>query len=58
MLINQGSKDVGGFMGITGMLRMVNPNFTYGDEEVRWLLSNMEGRGEVVRNGEQWSAVQ
>ena len=55
MLRNQGPKEVG---GITGLLKMVMPTFTYGDDEVRWLLSEMEGRGEVRRNGETWSIMQ
>lgn len=58
MLRNQGPKEVGGMMGITGFMKMVMPTFTYGDEEVRWLLSEMEGRGEVARNGDTWSVVQ
>ena len=35
---------------------MVNPAFVYGDDEVRWLLAEMEGRGEVKRSGEAWAA--
>ena len=57
MLRNQGPKEVGGIMGITSFLKMVLPTFTYGDDEVRWLLSEMEGRGEVTKNGETWSVV-
>ncbi|TKA63611.1 hypothetical protein B0A55_11634 [Friedmanniomyces simplex] len=55
MLRNGGPKEVGGVMGITGMLRMVLPVFTFGEEETGWLLGEMEGRGEVVRRGEVWS---
>lgn len=55
MLRNQGSKQIGGMMGITNLLKMVLPTFTYGDDEVAWLLSEMEGRGEVVRSADLWS---
>ena len=54
MLHNSGAKEIGGMMGITSMLKMVLPSFTYGEEEVRWLLEEMEGRGEVARSGEMW----
>ncbi|KAK3677305.1 hypothetical protein LTR78_002843 [Recurvomyces mirabilis] len=56
MLQNSGPKEVGGMMGITGMLRMVLPTFTYGDEEVGELLAAMEGRGEVTHNADVWSS--
>ncbi|KAK4556433.1 hypothetical protein LTR86_006577 [Recurvomyces mirabilis] len=56
MLQNSGPKEVGGMMGITGMLRMVLPTFTYGDKEVGELLAAMEGRAEVTRNGDVWSS--
>ncbi|KAK5107157.1 hypothetical protein LTR62_001682 [Meristemomyces frigidus] len=55
MLQNGGPKSVGGIMGITGMLKMVLPTFTYGDDEVEFLLGGMEGRREVVRDGELWA---
>lgn len=58
MLGNQGAKEVGGMMGITNVMKMVLPDFTYGDEEVEWLLGQMEERGEVVKNGLVWSVVQ
>ena len=54
MLRNSGPKEVGGMMGIANMLKMVLPTFTYGEEEVLFLLGEMEGRGEVVRDGEAW----
>ncbi|KAK0935174.1 hypothetical protein LTR29_013275 [Friedmanniomyces endolithicus] len=57
MLRNGGAKEVGGMMGITGMLRMVLPAFTFGEAETAWLLEGMEGRGEVRRSGEAWSVV-
>lgn len=57
MLRDGGPKEVGGMMGIANMLKMVLPTFTYGEEEVRWLLGEMEGRGEVARNGEVWAVV-
>lgn len=57
MLKNQGAKEIGGMMGITGLLKMVLPTFTYGDDEVRWLLGEMEKKGQVVREGEKWVAV-
>jgi anaphase-promoting complex subunit 2 len=57
MLRNQGPKEVGGMMGITSLLKMVLPSFTYGEEEVRWLLGEMLARGEVVREGEVWKVV-
>nr|POE48687.1 hypothetical protein CFP56_38783 [Quercus suber] len=57
MLKNGGPKEIAGMMGITNMLKMVLPTFTYGDDEVVWLLGEMEKRGEVVKNGELWAAV-
>ncbi|KAK5132957.1 hypothetical protein LTR08_008320 [Meristemomyces frigidus] len=57
MLRDGGPKEVAGFMGITNMLKMVLPTFTYGEEEVMWLLGGMEGRGEVASNGELWAFV-
>jgi len=57
MLRNSGPKEVGGMMGIANMLKMVLPTFTYGEEEVLFLLGEMEGRGEVVRDGEAWRVV-
>ncbi|KAF2717374.1 hypothetical protein K431DRAFT_288587 [Polychaeton citri CBS 116435] len=57
MLKNGGPKEVGGMMGITSMLKMVLPIFTYGEEEARVLLEEMEGKGSVRRNGEVWSAT-
>lgn len=57
MLRNSGPKEVGGMMGIANMLKMVLPTFTYGEEEVFFLLGEMEGRGEVVRDGEAWKVV-
>jgi anaphase-promoting complex subunit 2 len=41
-------------MGIANMLKMVLPTFTYGEEEVLFLLGEMEARGEVMRDGESW----
>ncbi|KAK5699916.1 hypothetical protein LTR97_006050 [Elasticomyces elasticus] len=55
MLRNGGPKAIEGMMGITGMLKMVLPLFTYGEEETKWLLEEMEERGEVVRNGALWA---
>lgn len=57
MLRNSGPKEVGGMMGIANMLKMVLPTFTYGEEEVLFLLGEMERRGEVVRDGEAWKVV-
>ena len=57
MLRNQGPKEVGGMMGITSLLKMVLPTFTYGEEEVRWLLGEMQARGEVVSEGSIWKTV-
>lgn len=57
MLKNQGAKEIGGMMGITGLLKMVLPSFTYGDDEVRWLLGEMEKKGQVRREGEKWIAL-
>jgi anaphase-promoting complex subunit 2 len=54
MLRNSGAKEVGGMMGIANMLKMVLPTFTYGEEEVLFLLGEMEARGEVMRDGESW----
>ncbi|KAK1812237.1 hypothetical protein LTR12_013385 [Friedmanniomyces endolithicus] len=51
MLRNGGAKEVGGMMGITGMLRMVLPAFTFGEAETAWLLEGMEGRGEWESGG-------
>ncbi|KAI7101500.1 hypothetical protein KC319_g19825 [Hortaea werneckii] len=55
MLRDGGPKEVGGFMGITNMLKMVLPTFTYGEDEVMLLLGEMEGRREVARDGEMWA---
>lgn len=57
MLRNSGAKEVGGMMGIANMLKMVLPTFTYGEEEVLFLLSEMEARGEVSREGESWKVT-
>ncbi|KAI5361289.1 Putative cullin, anaphase-promoting complex subunit 2 [Septoria linicola] len=57
MLRNSGAKEIGGMMGITSIMKMVMPSFTYGDDEVRWLLQDMESRGDVVRKGESWAVV-
>lgn len=57
MLRNSGPKEVGGVMGIANMLKMVLPTFTYGEEEVLFLLGEMEGRGEVLREGEMWKVA-
>jgi anaphase-promoting complex subunit 2 len=57
MLRNQGPKEVGGMMGITSLLKMVLPTFTYGEEEVRWLLGEMQARGEVMSEGNVWKIV-
>ncbi|KAK3718664.1 hypothetical protein LTR37_004881 [Vermiconidia calcicola] len=57
MLRNQGAKEIGGMMGITNLLKMVMPGFTYGDDEVKWLLGEMEKKGQVKRDGEAWSVV-
>jgi anaphase-promoting complex subunit 2 len=57
MLRNSGAKEVGGMMGIANMLRMVLPTFTYGEEEVLFLLGEMEARGEVARDGEAWKVT-
>jgi anaphase-promoting complex subunit 2 len=57
MLRNSGAKEVGGMMGIANMLKMVLPTFTYGEEEVLFLLGEMEARGEVVRDGEAWKVM-
>lgn len=57
MLRNSGPKEVGGMMGIANMLKMVLPAFTYGEEEVLFLLGEMEGRGEVARDGESWKVA-
>jgi anaphase-promoting complex subunit 2 len=57
MLRNSGAKEVGGMMGIANMLKMVLPTFTYGEEEVLFLLGEMEARGEVARDGESWKVA-
>ncbi|KAK4611533.1 Anaphase-promoting complex subunit 2 [Fulvia fulva] len=57
MLRNQGGKQIEGVMGITFMLGMVMTDFAYGDDEVRWLLEEMEARGVVTKNGELWTVV-
>ncbi|EMD00331.1 hypothetical protein BAUCODRAFT_64305 [Baudoinia panamericana UAMH 10762] len=57
MLRNGGPKEVGGMMGITSMMKMVLPTFTFGGEETKWLLLRLEGRGEVVRHGDTWAAA-
>jgi len=55
MLQNGGPKEVAGFMGITNTMKMVLPAFSYGDDEVVWLLREMEKKGQVSRSGEVWS---
>lgn len=59
MLRNSGAKAVTGPMGITNLLKMVLPTFTYGDEEVRWLLGELERKGVVRQSegGDSWSVV-
>ncbi|KAF2214234.1 hypothetical protein CERZMDRAFT_37709 [Cercospora zeae-maydis SCOH1-5] len=57
MLRNGGAKEIGGMMGITSIMKMVLPTFTYGDDEVKWLLEDMESRGDVVRKGESWAVA-
>lgn len=57
MLRNSGAKEIGGMMGIANMLKMVLPTFTYGEEEVLFLLGEMEARGEVSRDGESWKVT-
>ena len=57
MLRNNGPREIRGMMGITNMLKMVLPTFTYGDEEVALLLSEMEGRKMVSKNGDTWAAA-
>jgi anaphase-promoting complex subunit 2 len=57
MLQNSGPKEIGGMMGITNMMKMVVPDFTYGDEEVGWLLGEMVKKGSVVKNGEMWAVA-
>lgn len=59
MLRNGGAKGIGGPMGITSLLKMVLPTFTYGDEEVVILLGDMERKGDVKRSegGDAWSVV-
>lgn len=55
MLQNGGAKEIGGMMGITNMMKMVLPTFTYGDDEVKWLLAQMASKGTVTNNGDLWS---
>lgn len=57
MLRNQGAKEIGGMMGITNVMKMVLPTFTYGDDEVKWLLEDMEAKGVVEKKGEQWAVI-
>lgn len=57
MLRNSGAKEIAGMMGITSVMKMVLPTFTYGDDEVKWLLEDMESRGDVVRKGESWAVA-
>lgn len=57
MLRNSGAKEIEGMMGITNMMKMVIPEFTFGDKDVRWLLEQLERQGHVARNGELWAAI-
>lgn len=59
MLRNQGTKEIGGMMGITSMMKMVLQDFAYGDEDVQWLLDDMESRGIVkkIGSGDLWALV-
>jgi anaphase-promoting complex subunit 2 len=54
LLTNNGPRPVEGPMGITNMVKMVMPTFTWGDEHVLMLLKMMESEGQVVQNGENW----
>lgn len=54
MLRNQGFKEIGGPFGITNMMKMVLPSFDFGDDEVKWLLGELESRGEAKKKGEGW----
>ncbi|KAF2169618.1 hypothetical protein M409DRAFT_64694 [Zasmidium cellare ATCC 36951] len=59
MLRNQGPKEISGMLGITGMMRMVLPGFVHSDDDVKWLLDEMEGKGKVKSNagGTLWAVV-
>ncbi|QIX00377.1 hypothetical protein AMS68_005894 [Peltaster fructicola] len=58
MLSNGGPKEIGGMMGITNMMKMVLPTFTYGDDEVKWLLDQMKSKNLVQEaDGDTWAAV-
>lgn len=52
MLTNQGPKQPS---DITFMMKMVMPNFTHGDDEVKWLLGNLVKQGIVLEGGEIYS---
>ncbi|SMY28887.1 unnamed protein product [Zymoseptoria tritici ST99CH_1A5] len=54
LLTNNGPRPVEGPMGITNMVKMVIPTFTWGDEHVLMLLRMMEGEGLVECNGDTW----
>lgn len=57
MLRANGARPVDGMMGITSMVKMVLPSFTWGDEEIVWLLEEMEKEGSVVRDGAVWKVA-
>lgn len=57
MLRANGARPVDGMMGITSMVKMVLPSFTWGDNEIVWLLEEMEKEGSVVRDGGVWKAA-
>lgn len=57
MLRANGARPVDGMMGITSMVKMVLPSFTWGDDEIVWLLEQMEKEGSVVRDGGVWKVA-
>lgn len=57
MLRANGARPVDGMMGITSMVKMVLPSFTWGDDEIVWLLEQMETEGSVVRDGGSWKVA-
>lgn len=59
MLRTQGTKDIGGAMGIMFMMKMVLPDFNHNHDDVQWLLEEMETKGKVKSSngGTLWTVV-
>jgi hypothetical protein len=57
MLKAGGGRSVAGPTGITMMLTMMMPGFSYGDDEVMRVLEGMRAGGAATVEGELWRIV-